>query len=122
MNFYKKIMVKVTATENEFVFDILGSHKLWAFKSQIKVKKENIVKAIQSEKEFTFPLGLRISDTNLPWVITAGTYYIKYRQRNFWDVCNKKNAITVELKNSKYSKLIIEVENPIETMNLLNAK
>lgn len=113
-------MVKVTATENEFVFDVLGIHKFWALKSQIKVKKENIIKAIQSEEEFTFPLGFRMPGTHLPWVITAGTYYIKYRQRNFWDVCNKKNAIIVQLKHSNYNKLIIEVENPIETMNLLN--
>ena len=113
-------MVKVSATENEFVFDILGIHKFWAFKNKIIVKKENVIKAIQSNEEFTFPLGWRMPGTHLPWVITAGTYYIKYRQRNFWDVCNRKNAIIIELKDSNYSKLIIEVENPMETMNLLN--
>ena len=112
-------MVKVTATESEFVFDILGSHKFWAFKSQIRVKKEDIVNATQSDKEFGFWIGFKIPGTHLPWVITAGTY-IKKGHRNFWDVCNKKNAIIVELKDSNYNKLIIEVENPIETMNLLN--
>ena len=114
-------MVKVTATENEFVFDILGSHKLWAFKSKIKVKKENIVTVTQTKEEFGNWIGLKMPGTKLPWVITAGTY-IKKGERNFWDVCSRKNAITVELKNSNYSKLIIEVENPIETINLLNSK
>lgn len=54
-------------------------------------------------------------------MITAGTY-IKKGKRNFWDVCNKKNAIIVELKDSYYHKLIIEVENPELVMQQLNAK
>ena len=59
--------------------------------------------------------------TQVPWVITAGTY-IKKGKRNFWDVCNKKNAIIVELTDSYYHKLIIEVENPELVMQQLNAK
>jgi hypothetical protein len=51
--------------------------------------------------------------TQVPWVITAGTY-IK-RKTQFWDVCNKKNAIIVELKDSYYHKLIIELK--IRTRN-----
>jgi len=54
-------------------------------------------------------------------VITAGTF-IKKGKRNFWDVCNKKNALIVELKDSYYHKLIIEVENPELTIYILNAK
>ena len=119
ISFKKNIMVKVTAIENEFVFDILGSHKFWAFENKITVKKENIVKAFQSDEEFTFWIGWKIPGTQLPWIITAGTY-IKKDKRNFWDVCNKKNAIIVQLKDSNYNRLIIEVENPVEVINLLN--
>ncbi|MBP2282986.1 hypothetical protein H4V97_001304 [Flavobacterium sp. CG_23.5] len=35
---------------------------------------------------------------------------------------NKKNALIVELKDQYFKKLIVEVENPIETLNLLNTK
>ena len=114
-------MVAVTSNENEFIFDILGSHKFWAFENKIKVPKEKIVNAYQSEDEFTFWIGCKIPGTQVPWVITAGTY-IKKGKRNFWDVCNKKNAIIIELKDSYYHKLIIEVENPELTINILNAK
>ena len=114
-------MVAVTSNENEFIFDILGSHKFWAFENKIKVPKEKIVNAYQSEDEFTFWIGWKIPGTQVPWVITAGTY-IKKGKRNFWDVCNKKNAIIIELKDSYYHKLIIEVENPELTINILNAK
>ena len=114
-------MVSITATENEFIFDILGSHKFWAFQNKIRVPKEKIIHAYQSEDEFTFWIGWKIPGTQVPWVITAGTY-IKKGKQNFWDVCNKKNAIIIELKNSYYHKLIIEVENPELTINILNAK
>ena len=114
-------MVSVISNENEFIFDILRSHKFWAFENKIKVPKDKIVRAYQSNDEFTFSIGWKIPGTQLPWVITAGTY-IKKGKRNFWDVCNKKNAIIVELKDSYYNKLIIEVENPEETMSLLNIK
>jgi hypothetical protein len=55
------------------------------------------------------------------WIITAGTY-LKNGKRDFWDVCNKQNAIIVEIKDTYYDKLIIEVNNPQETINLLNEK
>ncbi len=114
-------MVSVTANENEFVFDILGSHKFWAFENKIRVPKDKILRAYQSQDEFSFWIGWKMPGTQIPWLITAGTY-IKKGKRNFWDVCNKKNAIIVELKDSNFSKLIIEVENPRETMQILNSK
>ncbi|MFV8368122.1 hypothetical protein [Flavobacterium sp. LB2R40] len=114
-------MVSVTSNENEFIFDILGSHKFWAFENKIRVPKDKIIRAYQSNDEFTFWIGWKMPGTQLPWIITAGTY-IRKGKRNFWDVCNKKNAIIVELKESYYTKLIIEVENPEKTINKLNAK
>ncbi|MFV8357826.1 hypothetical protein ACNQGB_16780 [Flavobacterium sp. XS1P32] len=114
-------MVSITATENEFIFDILGSHKFWAFENKISVPKNKIIKAYQNPNEFTFWIGWKIPGTQVPWVITAGTF-IKKGKRNFWDVCNKKNAIIIELTDSYYHKLIIEVENPELVMQQLNAK
>jgi hypothetical protein len=65
-------------------------------------------------------IGWKIPGTQVPWVITAGTY-IKKRKTQFWDVCNKKNAL---LSNSKIPTIIkiIEVENPELVMQQLNAK
>ena len=110
-------MVKVTATENEFIFQIKGLHRVWALKSNLKISKENIVKVYQNIEELKGFKGIRFG-TFIPFIITAGTYSWKGK-RNFWDVCNKKNAIIVELEDSNYNKLIIEVENPIETINLI---
>ena len=114
-------MVSILTNENEFVFEILGSHKFWAFENIIRVPKNKVVKTYQNPNEFTFWIGWKMPGTQVPWVITAGTY-IKKGKRNFWDVCNKKNAIIVELTDSYYHKLIIEVENSELVMQQLNAK
>ncbi len=114
-------MVKVTELENEFEFKIKGIHKLWAFKNKIIIRKENILTVSQNKDEFTIWKGWRKPGTEIPGIITAGTF-IKKGNRNFWDVCKKKKVITIQLQNSNYNKLIIEVENPEETIHLLNNK
>ncbi|WP_300566037.1 hypothetical protein [Flavobacterium sp.] len=114
-------MVTINSTEDQFIFEIKGWHQIWSFENKIKIEKENIVKVSQSDEEFTFWKGWRMPGTSLPWVITAGTY-LKKGKRNFWDVTNKEKTIVVELKNSRFDKLIIEVENPLEAITLLNSK
>ncbi len=113
-------MVNVRSTDDQFIFEIKGWYKLWAFKNSITVPKENIVKAFQSEEEFGFFKGFRFPGTEVPGIIAAGTFY--KRGWNFWTVRNKKKAIIVELKNETYNKLIIQVKNPEETLKLLNQK
>ena len=113
-------MVSVTLNDDTFIFEIKGFHKIWAMESKITISKENIIRAYQNKNEFTFWSGFRMPGTEIPGIITAGTFYKK--GRNFWDVMNKKNSLIVELKDSYYKKLIIEVENPEESMRLLNTK
>ena len=113
-------MVSVTLDGDTFIFEIKGFHKIWAMQSKITISKENIIRAYQNKNEFTFWRGFRMPGTEIPGIITAGTFYKK--GRNFWDVMNKKNALIVELKDNYYKKLIIEVANPEETMRLLNTK
>lgn len=114
-------MVKVTATDEHFIFNVQGMHKLWSFKDTIKVPKEHIVKAHNDRRAIPLWKGLRMPGTFVPFVITAGTYY-KRGTKNFWDIVKERNAIVVELKDEKYRNLFIEVENPEETLTLLNGK
>ena len=112
-------MVKVTAENDHYVFHVQGIHKLLSLKNTIKVPKENIVKAHNNAASFPLWKGWRLPGTHIPFVITAGTYY-KRGTKNFWDVMKERNAIVVELKNEEYKNLYIEVENPEETLMLLN--
>lgn len=113
-------MVQITKKQNLITIDILGFHKLWTLKNQLRIQANDIVSIYQNETELNGFKGLRFG-TLIPYLITAGTFF-KSGKRNFWDVMKKSNTIIVELKNNQYNKLYIEVENPTATINLLNSK
>lgn len=113
-------MVSVLVHNDNFIFEIVGLHKIWAMESKIIVPKTSLIRAHQEPEDFTFWKGFRMPGTEIPGLIAAGTFYKK--GRNFWDVMNKKNAVVVELKDHYFKKLIIEVKNPEEILHLLNTK
>lgn len=113
-------MVTIEQTKDNFIFKLSGFHQIWALKSSISVPKQDIIKAYQDRNELLKFPGLRLG-THIPFLITAGTYFIKGK-RNFWDVMVEKNAIIIELQNHIFTKLYIQVKNPEETLQLLNSK
>jgi hypothetical protein len=56
--------------------------------------------------------------TNIPGVITAGTFY-QDGKRVFWDVHNPDNTIVIELEDERYAELIVEVVNPNAAVELI---
>ncbi len=113
-------MVTIKKVANDFTFEVNGLHKLWAFKSHITIPADHIVSVHQNKEPLSMWKGLRMPGTDIPFVFTAGTFY-KNGKKTFWDVLKKENCIIVELKDSSYSQLIIEVENPEAAMELLRS-
>ena len=113
-------MVQITKNQNLVTINVLGFHKIWALKHQLRIQSSEIVSVYQKESELNEFKGIRFG-TYIPYLITAGTFFWKGK-RNFWDVMNKSNTIIIELKNNSYSKLFLEVENPTTIINLLNSK
>jgi hypothetical protein len=112
-------MVNVILQNEQVIFEIKGLHRFWAMKDRIKVSRKNILDIYQDKSEITFWKGFRAPGTEIPGIIAAGTFY--KNGRNFWDVVNKKNTIIIELKDERYKKLYIEVDNPDETIRLLKS-
>jgi hypothetical protein len=44
-------------------------------------------------------------------VISAGRFY-SHRQLVFWDVHDPRRAIAIELRDERYARLVLEVEDP----------
>jgi hypothetical protein len=114
-------MLEIKKEADKFVFEVKGLHKLWALKSQITIPKENILKTYPNKEVFNWLDGLKMPGTHIPGVITAGTYIVK-DDTIFYDVTDYSNCIVIELKDEHYSKLIIEVENVEEALNMLNGE
>lgn len=114
-------MIKVTKDENNFTFDVIGMHKLWAFKSQLTIPTDNILKVHQDLESIKGWSGWRVPGTSIPGLIKAGTFY-KDGNKIFWDVSNMDNCIIIDLKDEDYKQLIIEVENPLNTIKYLTTE
>jgi len=113
-------MVTIEKDKNNFVFEIKGMHKFWALKSQLVIPIEHVIAVYPNTRSLLW-LGIRWPGTQIPGIITSGTF-LADDGNIFCDVSNKENAIMIELKDEKYSKLIIEVENPSNAIALLTNK
>lgn len=111
-------MVTINKNDNIVKFEVQGLHKLWAFTNHITLSMDNIVSVRQANVALNTWNGLRLLGTSIPFIFKAGTYR-KKGKTSFWDVFRAKNCIVVELQNSDYDELVIEVENPEAAVKLL---
>lgn len=106
-------MVNIQIEADQIHFIVKGIHKFFTFKNKITVPKKNLVSVKFDPEEIKgIWKGIRVLGTHVPGVIRAGTYS-HAKKFQFWDVTRFGKAIIVELANSKYEKLIIEVDDPI---------
>lgn len=114
-------MITISKENDRFTFHVKGMHKLWAFKSELSIPIDNVLRAYQDLDSIKGWKGWRAPGTHIPSIITSGTFH-KEGNKIFWDVVNKEKSIIVELKDEFYQQLIIEVEDPKEAIELLMSK
>lgn len=112
-------MVEVSVRDGNLNLDIRGADKLWALKSSLQIPLRHIssVRADPGAARGWYH-GIRMPGTNIPGVLTAGTFY-QHGQRVFWDVHKPENSIVIELRDERYQELIIEVEDPRAAVELI---
>jgi hypothetical protein len=114
-------MVHIEKEGDNFIFEIKGFHKLWALKSRLTIPAAHIINAVKYTKKSAFVFGLRLPGTQIPGIITAGTYIVK-DGTIFCDVMDVKKSIEVQLQDEHYKRLVIEVEDVEAAIALLNKK
>ncbi len=114
-------MIEVSIKEETIFFEVKGWDKLWAFKGHLEIPISHITGAsTDTEIAKGWWHGFRAPGTQVPGIITAGTFY-QDGKRVFWDVHNPENTIVIELDHEHYDKLVIEVEDPITIVNLIKS-
>ena len=108
-------MTEAGVTDGMLVIEVQGWDKLWSMTSRLKISLENVLDVRPADEHAG---GLRMLGTCLPGVITAGTF-LQEGSWVFWDVHNPAKAIAVDLRDERYTKLIIEVADPAETISAL---
>lgn len=105
-------MVEISIADGNAVFEVEGMDKLWSLKSQIQLPLSHITGAmIDREAARGWWHGIRMPGTQIPGVITAGTFY-QHGRRVFYDVHDPDNTIIIQLNHEKYDHLVVEVANP----------
>ena len=109
-------MAKVELTRYALVVHVRGMDRLWVLKSRLEIPHSHVVGAeVDPEVAQGWRKGLRAPGTHVPRVITAGTFY-QEGARAFWDVHNPERTVVIHLKDERYARLVIEVDDPASTV------
>ena len=112
-------MVRVSIEGDRIYFDVEGLDKFWAFRSRLDIPLAHILAVkIDPEAARGWWHGLRIVGSNIPGVLTAGTFYQK-GGIVFYDVHDPERTIVLELEHETYKRLIVEVEDPRQTRTFI---
>jgi hypothetical protein len=105
-------MVQISIECDRVHFDVEGFDKFWAFRSRLEFPLAHI-RAVKVDPEAArgWWHGLRIMGSNIPGILTAGTFY-QEGGIVFYDVHDPEKTIVLELEHERYKRLIVEVEDP----------
>jgi len=115
-------MVTVHQHEADIIFTVEGWHKLWSFRSELRIPRAHI-KGVRCDPAAAAHLaGIRAAGTYVPGLITAGTFYLDNMPNHkptFFDVRHRDHTLVVDLEAEEFNHLIIEVEDPEAVIRLL---
>ena len=107
-------MVTIGIAGDRIRFDVKGVDKMWALRSLLEFPLSHI-RGVRVDPEAArgWWHGLKLWGSNIPGILTAGTFYQNGRVV-FYDVHDPKRTIVIELDHEHYDRMIVEVENPEE--------
>lgn len=114
-------MVDLSISGGNLTLHVHGVDKLWALKSSLEIPLAHITE-IRADASVArgWWHGVRMPGTNIPGVLTAGTFY-QDGKRIFWDVHHPEKTVVLELRDERYNELIVEVADPNATVEMVRA-
>ena len=109
-------MTEVEITHDTLIVHVRGMDRLLALKSRLEIPLSHVLGAeADPEAASEAPKGLRLPASYVPGIITAGTFY-RDGEWEFWDIHDPRKAIVIRLKGGRYTRLVVEVEDPSSTV------
>ena len=114
-------MVDINVENGRVHFDVQGWDRLWALRSRLEIPVEHIrTVRIDPEPAKGWWHGLRLAGTQIPGLLTVGTFY-QDGDWVFYDVHDPEKTIVLELDHEHYKRLVIEVADPAAAVARLTA-
>ena len=114
-------MVQLEIVNNNLIVTAKGISKFLSLKNRMVIPLEHI-RGITADPGIFHSdrlKGLRAPGTDLPG-FRAGTFHTK-EGKIFWNVHNPNNAVVIELQDEPYVRLIVEVVNPENAVQLVES-
>jgi hypothetical protein len=113
-------MADVELAQGALIVHVEGMDRLFALRSRLEVPLSHIVGAEADPEEAQWRWhGIMERGIWVPGSITAGTYY-QEGELVFWDVHDPEKTVVIRLKDERYRRLVIEVEDPEATVARVN--
>ncbi|MDQ2758610.1 MAG: hypothetical protein M3Y71_18970 [Actinomycetota bacterium] len=113
-------MATISINGSDLTIDVEGMDKFWSLKSRLTIPLAHVRGATADPGMAGEPKGWRGPGTHLRGVIVAGTFH-QDGKRVFWDVHDTAKAVVVELSDDTYQRLVIEVDDPRATVELIES-
>jgi len=112
-------MSRVRIENDQLVITMQGARKFFALKSEVSIHLDSVVGATTGLNWKDLPKAFdKIMGTNSNMFYYGG----KFKQdgdKVFYDLKKSEDAVVVELKDEEFKRLIIGVDNPAETVELI---
>jgi hypothetical protein len=113
-------MAEVEIAQDALIVHLVGMDRLFALRSRLEVPLSHVAGAeVDPEEARRRWHGIMERGIWVPGPITAGTFY-QDGELVFWDVHDPEKTVVIHLKDERYRRLVIEVEDPEATVAQVN--
>ncbi len=104
--------MELSIQNNILKIELKWWEKMLSVRGNLEIHIGNIASVSTEKIPLTWKM-LRLPGTCIPGVIVAGTYYSKRHEKwekEFWHVMGMKNHLVLELRDEKYKRIILGME------------
>jgi hypothetical protein len=113
-------MVSFALDGSDVVMTVRGFDKILALRSNVRFNRNNIRRLVVAQ-EGVYPTGIRWPGTSAGGLVQAGTF-VGDGGREFWLRRQGNQAIEIDLENEEYTKIVVDVEDLEEIMNVIRSR
>jgi hypothetical protein len=111
-------VVTVDIKDQDLKVTISGWDVVWSLKRGLTIPLAHVVGA-EVESVAGKP-GWRIVGTGIPRGFSAG-WFRKQGKNEFWIARQSAEVVSIRLRDEKYARLVLQVDNPREVVDMVNA-
>lgn len=111
-------MADIEVQPDALVIHIRGIDKLLSFASQFTLPRSHVKGAhagIDAGAREQLDHSYRLPGAYMPGIAIAGRFF-EHGQWAFWDIHTGEKAITIEVDHDKYTRFVVEVDEPKVTV------